>query len=150
VFGWSHVAKKKTLGGRRRTAPISASRGRPASAFTKPRSGGSRAGAGSRRISKSEQERLTKVLEQRRELAQIVASVFRGARGDKDVKQERMAYCLARSAVAISNMESVRTDFALADAILWTRALDPDFHYLEEIFERLLLLVRQFYERRGS
>ncbi len=125
------------------------SRGRSGGPFTKPRSGGTRAARGSRQVSKSEQERVAKILEERRQLAEIVASVFRGARGDKDVKQEQMAYFLARSSVAISNMESVRTDFALPDAILWTRALDPELRYLEEIFERLLLSVRQFYERRG-
>jgi hypothetical protein len=88
--------------------------------------------------------------EERRELARIAASVFSGARGDKDVKQAQMAYFLGRSANAISNMESLRTDFALSDAILWARALDPDPRFLEEIFARLLLSVRQFYERQRS
>ncbi len=61
-----------------------------------------------------------------------------------------MGYFLARGSKAISNMECHTTDFALPDAIMWTRALDPNFRYLEEVFERLLLAVRQFYERRDS
>jgi hypothetical protein len=116
----------------------------------KPRSGGSRGAARSRRGDKSEQQHLEKIEKERRELAQIVASVFRSARGDKDVKQAQMAYFLARSAAAISNMESVRTDFALPDAILWTRALDSNPKFLEQTFERLMLSVRQFYERQRS
>jgi hypothetical protein len=116
----------------------------------KPRSGGSRGAARSRRGDKSEQQHLETIKEERDELAQIVASVFRGARGDKDVKQEQMAYFLGRSAAAISNMESMRTDFALPDAILWTRALDSDPRFLEETFERLMFLLRQFYKRPRS
>lgn len=116
----------------------------------KPRSGGNRGTARSRRVDKSEQKHVDKIIEERRQLAQIVASVFRGARGDKDVKQAQMAYFLARSAAAISNMESVRTDFALPDAILWTRALNSDPKFLEQTFERLMLSVRQFYERQRS
>jgi transcriptional regulator with XRE-family HTH domain len=76
--------------------------------------------------------------------------VFRAAREDKDVKQAQMAYFLARGSSAISNMESQRTDFAVADAILWARALDADPKFLKDTFERLLLSVRQFYERQHS
>jgi len=102
------------------------------------------------RGNKAEQQLWTRIEAERRELARIAASVFRAAREDKDVKQAQMAYDLARSANAISNMESQRTDFALADAILWARALDPDPKFLEDTFERLLLSVRQFYKRRRS
>lgn len=144
------MAKKKTLGGRRTPSKSASRPRRPARAFVKPRSGGSRGAARSRRGDKSEQQHLEKFEKERRELARIVASVFRGARGDKDVKQEQMAYILARSAGAISNMESGRTDFALPDAILWTRALDPDPKFLEETFERLMLSLRQFYKRQRS
>lgn len=145
-----YVAKKKTLGGRSIPSKSASRPRRPARAFVKPRSGGSRGAARSRRGDKSEQQHLEKIEKERRELARIVASVFSGARGDKDVKQEQMGYFLARSASAISNMESTKTDFALPDAILWTRALDSDPRFLEETFERLMFSVRQFYKRPRS
>lgn len=77
-------------------------------------------------------------------------SVFRGARQDHDVKQDRMAYALGRSPAAIGNMEKLRTDWAIPDSILWTREINKDVAYLETVFERLLFEVRKFYERRAK
>jgi hypothetical protein len=139
------VAKKKTVGRRRRGASIPGARG--AGAFTKPR--GNRSGKGkASRENSAEQERIAKILEERHLLSEIVASVMRGARQDRDVKQETMGYALGRSADAISNMEQVRTDFAFPDVIMSLRALDTDPEYLEAKFKRLLFEVKSFYERR--
>jgi ribosome-binding protein aMBF1 (putative translation factor) len=143
------VAKQKTPGARRTPSDSASGPKRPARAFVKPRSGGNRRASG-RRLDKSEQKYLAKFKEEREQLVRIVASVFRAAREDKDVKQAQMAYFLARGSNAIGNMESQRTDFALADAILWARALDPDPKFLEDTFERLLLSVQQFYKRQRS
>ena len=145
---WSTVAKKKTIGRRRGGASIPGARSRRAGAFTKPR--GNRSGKGkASRENSAERERIAKILEERHLLSEIVASVMRGARQDRDVKQETMGYALGRSADAISNMEQVRTDFALPDVIMSLRALDTDPEYLQAKFKRLLFEVQSFYERRG-
>lgn len=148
-FGQFHVAKKKTVDRRNRTAPIPESRVPPSRAIQKPRSGGSRPGRVSR-ADAAELERIAEILKERRALAKIVASVLRSAREDRVVKQEKMGSMLGRSRAAISNMEQVITDFALADSVLWVRALDKDPKYLDLIFKRLLFEIREFYEQRDG
>jgi hypothetical protein len=144
------VPKKKIVVRRRTATPPRVSGGGAggAGAFTKPRSGGSRTALDDS-ADAGEKDRIAKILEERQQLAEIVASIFRGARQDRDVKQDRMGYILGRSSSAISNMEKVRTDFAVPDAVLWVRGIDTDPRYIEEIFERLLFEVRKFYKRRA-
>ena len=142
------MAKKKTVG-QRRPARIPLSRGGTAGALKKPRSGGGRRPGLASRPDAAEQDRIAKILEERHAIAEIVASVMRGVRQDRDAKQERMGFALGRSTGAISNMEQLRTDFALPDSILWVRELDKDHQYLEEVFERLLFEIGKFYARRS-
>lgn len=115
----------------------------------KPRSGGSRPGEVGRGDT-AEQERIAEIIQERRALAEIVASVLRSAREDRDVKQEKMGLILGRSRAAIGNMELVITDFALPDSVLWVRGLDKDPDYLDQVFRRLLFEIREFYKRRDA
>ena len=143
------MAKKKTVG-RRRPARIPLSRGGAAGALKKPRIGASRPPGLASRADPAEQDRIAKIFEERQAIAEIVVSVMRGVRQDNDARQERMGFALGRSTGAISNMEQLRTDWALPDSILWVRELKKDPRYLDEVFERLLFQIKKFYAQRDS
>jgi predicted transcriptional regulator len=95
-------------------------------------------------LSKEEMARRVAIRQEREEVAQLVASVLRGMRQDKDVKQEQMGHLMARSADVISSMETARTDIAMVDAILWARRLGED---PGELFDRILFFVRKHYAK---
>lgn len=94
-----------------------------------------------------DEEQRASLQAEREQLAGIVASVMRGVRQDKDVKQAQMGYLLGRSADSVSNMESGRTDVALVDAIMLARRLDMD---PAEVFERVMFFVRKFYGSQST
>lgn len=61
-----------------------------------------------------------------------------------------MAHALGRTVNAVSNMETLRTDWSIPDGILWIRVLDSEDEYFDYIMQRLKLEVRRFYANRAK
>ena len=61
-----------------------------------------------------------------------------------------MAHALGRTVNAVSNMETLRTDWSIPDGILWIRNLDSEDEYFDYIMQRLKLEVRRFYANRAK
>ena len=139
------MAKRKNHGGRRSASHPA--RGAASRSFKKPRAG---TGRGREAVSAEERERVDRIAEERHELAKIVVNVFRGAREDKDRNQDQMAHALGRTVNAVSNMETLRTDWSIPDGILWIRVLDSEDEYFDYIMQRLKLEVRRFYANRAK
>ena len=139
------MAKRKNHGGRRSASHPA--RGIAPGSFKKPRGG---TGRGRESVTAAEKLRVDQIMAERQELAKIVVSVFRGAREDKGRKQDQMAHALGRTVNAVSNMETLRTDWSIPDGILYIRELDPQDEYFDYIMERLKLEVRRFYANRAK